>query len=935
MLSFKAKKNLFKAMARIFFFIVLVRLLSYCEEEKSQSRSYPRVKTHAVTNITSSGATFNGEIFSLGTEPIINHGFVWSETDNPTLMNSKILLGAEAVTGAYSAEIFSSLTKDVEYTVKSMVQTAEHVIYGTPVTFKSLGSGAPVITGFEPDSAAWLDTIKISGMNFSYDKQLNLVKLNQTNCNVIAATDSTLFVLVGTDITQIKNLLSVEISGNVSVCIRDTLRLLPPVINGFYPVKAFWSDTLQIRGRHLRSFGLRPENSIKIGTFTCEKVGQISDSSISVKIPDETALLKTELSMKINGFNLVAGQQFELLPPHFTFSPANGTWGSTVTLDGKFNSVTARNSFYFNNSKAIVVSSSQNTVKIKVPYSLSDVKSNIVYKVDPFTIVASDTFRLSPPVINTFTPLSGPTGTAVTIKGKYFDVMSTVVKFGNTSATVSSLNDSVIVAIVPSGIGGDLKISVVGRSQSVISSDYFGVTNPKITDVSPLSGTFNDEITITGEDFESPAGAISVSFGEIPAVIKSISATSIVVNVPASIDSIPRNIKVTVGPENVFSAQEFVLSPHQISLVSPSEIAPGADLTISGTGFNPESSGNVVLWDIYPLAIKSVSQTEIIATLPQALPRGNFGIKVITGGYSRSSSQKFSVDSRWLRLNAPEIPCTFPYSYYGGISTYGKSLKNFGYIYSEATTGTYKFDPSDNTFTRLSTSPYDGSVHVQMGEVVCKDTFYLISGLYNGNRMWGLNDETETWNGLALPQSVNMAGVAFSLNNKIYSGLSYRSVSVSFFECDPANNYNWTKKSDFPVEPPIYYSTYFSSGNKGYVVFSDNSVWQYDADLDQWTRKAGFPGPGRILAFSFVIADKAYLGSGKSMSDNSELNDLWEYDPGADSWTFKTYMPLKRHSAVAFSIGSKAYIGFGLKNADGYPINLYDFYEYDPNYPAK
>ena len=700
MLLFKVKKNLFKAIAWIFFFILLVRLLSYCEEEKSQSRSYPRVKTYAVTNITDKGATFNGEIYSPGTEPIINHGFVWSEGDNPTLLNNKILLGADASSGAYSAEIFSSLTKDVEYTVKSVVQTAEHVIYGTPVTFKSLGSGAPVITGIEPDSAAWLDTVKISGKNFSYDKQLNLVKLNQTNCSVIAATDSTLFVLVGTDITQIKNLLSVEISGNVSVCIRDTLRLLPPVINGFYPVKAFWSDTLQIKGKHFRSFGLKPDNAIKIGTVTCEKVGQSSDSSISVKIPNETALLKTNLGMKINGFNLVAGQQFELLPPHFTFSPSSGTWGSTITLNGKFNAVTARNSFYFNNAQATVLSSSRNTITVKVPYSLSDVKSNIVYKVDPFTIIASDTFRLFPPVISSFTPLSGPSGTAVTIRGKYFDVMSTAVKFGNMTATVSRLNDSVIVAVVPTGIDGDLKISIMGRSQTVISSDYFDVTNPKITDISPLSGTFNDEITITGEGFESLYGETSVSFDEIPAVIKSISATSIVVNVPASVDSIPRTIKVKAGIEIVSSAQKFVLSPQQISLVSPSVITPGADLTISGTGFNPEPSGNMVLWDIYPLVIKSVSQTEIIATLPQVLPRGNFGIKVITGGYSRSSSQRFSIDSRWLRLNAPEIPGTFPSGYYGGISTYAKSLKNFGYIYSEASTETYKFDPSDNTFTR-------------------------------------------------------------------------------------------------------------------------------------------------------------------------------------------------------------------------------------------
>jgi len=46
-------------------------------------------------------------------------------------------------------------------------------------------------------------------------------------------------------------------------------------------------------------------------------------------------------------------------------------------------------------------------------------------------------------------------------------------------------------------------------------------------------------------------------------------------------------------------------------------------------------------------------------------------------------------------------------------------------------------------------------------------------------------------------------------------------------------------------------------------------------------------------------------------------------------------MPVNRSSAVAFSIGNKAYIGFGMHRVGGYLYDLYDFYEFDPNYPAK
>ena len=81
-------------------------------------------------------------------------------------------------------------------------------------------------------------------------------------------------------------------------------------------------------------------------------------------------------------------------------------------------------------------------------------------------------------------------------------------------------------------ISGNVKISVSAKLQTTVSTGYFNVTNPKINGVSPLSGTFNDEITISGENFVSP----SVTFEGIPATIKSSTLTTIVVLVPVEIE---------------------------------------------------------------------------------------------------------------------------------------------------------------------------------------------------------------------------------------------------------------------------------------------------------------------------------------------------------------------------------------------------------------
>ena len=933
------KKNNLKALAFLVISGLSVYFLNYCTEDKEHARSYPRLKTNPVSGITGNGATFNGEIYSLGTEPILDHGFVWGHTDIPTLGINKTVLGPCSTAGPYSYDIVSSLAKDVEYTVWSFVQTADHIVYGTSVKFTSLGSGAPSITGFEPHSAAWNDTLRISGKNFSGNASQNIVKLNNIACNVLLATDTSIYAVVNPKVSDPENIVSVELAGNLARYSTDTFRLIPPVIKDYSPKKVLWGDTLLIKGEHFRTFISVPANKVSLGSFKCKVTGTVTDSSISAIVPDELNTKLSDLSMNINGLVIKASQQIELLPAYFTISPTTATWGSTVTLTGRFNNLLQRTSILFNSTAAEILTVGRSTIKIKVPSTLSDSKSLVFYNVDPFSVKAADTFRLADPVIYSFTPVSGPSGTIVTIKGKYFDMLSTAVRFGTEPAYISGRNDSVLVVIVPNGIDGQVRISVESRSATVVSSDYFDVTNPRISSISTFSGTFGDMVTITGRGFVSPLGPTYVSFGGIDAEIRSISGTSMVIAVPNTLDSIPRTIQLTSGNVTVYSALKFVLTPPQIVSVTSGGFVPGQDLTITGNGFNPIAALNYVYWDIYALTVKSSSPTEIIASWPQVLPTGSHGIKVTTGGYSCLSAQTFSSSSAWMRISSPEIPTTSPWAYYTGLSNYGKSLNNHGYVCSEVSGETYRFDPAGKSWTKLNIpSPfYTGMPVVKMGEVVCRDTFYLLGGHFTNYTMKAFDEAGGVWRTLSSPGQIS--GVAFSIHDYIYYGLDFYSPGYNVMKiCDPANHYSWLTEGSFPLSEISGYSAYFTVGSRGYVVFSDNSVWQFNPDVaqDQWTRVADFPGSARVFAFSFVLGDKGYFGGGKAPDyAGPEYNDLWMYDPASDTWTLVSYIPLARHSAVAFSIGTKAYIGYGLKQGPGFPVNLFDFYEFDPNYIAK
>jgi hypothetical protein len=217
--------------------------------------------------------------------------------------------------------------------------------------------------------------------------------------------------------------------------------------------------------------------------------------------------------------------------------------------------------------------------------------------------------------------------------------------------------------------------------------------------------------------------------------------------------------------------------------------------------------------------------------------------------------------------------------------------------------------------------------------VICQDTLYIIAGL--PAIMIGIDQVNELWQNKMASVVHTDNGIAFSLDKKIYYGniRIYSSSNGEFYEIDPSKGYLTTVSTNFPTVNTNV-TTYFSIGNKGYVLFSNNSFWQFDSENKSWTRLADFSGPARYLATSFVIGGFGYIGSG--INNDTIFGDIWRYNPINDSWSFISSMPNPRYRAVALTINNKAYIGYGIYEDPKYNyIDLYDFYEFDPNYPLK
>ena len=94
-----------------------------------------------------------------------------------------------------------------------------------------------------------------------------------------------------------------------------------------------------------------------------------------------------------------------------------------------------------------------------------------------------------------------------------------------------------------------------------------------------------------------------------------------------------------------------------------------------------------------------------------------------------------------------------------------------------------------------------------------------------------------------------------------------------------------------------------------------------NVDSNSWVRRRDFGGAPRAYAMAFSIGTKGYIGTGSVQSGVS--SDFWEYDSDTDEWAQKSsFGGFVRSTAVAFSIGGKGYAGTG--------NNSKDFWEYDP-----
>ncbi len=279
--------------------------------------------------------------------------------------------------------------------------------------------------------------------------------------------------------------------------------------------------------------------------------------------------------------------------------------------------------------------------------------------------IASTLGAVSPtaPIISGLSPSSGTAGSGVTISGSNFGSAqgSSTVKFGTTTATVSSWSDTSIAATVPGSLSAGNYSVTVSTGAGTSGGASFAVTSaPPAGDYTqspsqPNANTLKITFTPTGSSnfvilhFSTPAlygGAQQNVY-----MTQSGSSWTYSISPLSAGNAVTYSFTYTKNGTQQPETQQYIYTFQSgsggtpvISGLSPSSGTAGSGVTISGSNFGSAQGSSTVKFGTTTATVSSWSDTSIAATVPGSLSAGNYSVTVSTGA-GTSGGASFAVTS--------------------------------------------------------------------------------------------------------------------------------------------------------------------------------------------------------------------------------------------------------------------------------------------------
>lgn len=362
---------------------------------------------------------------------------------------------------------------------------------------------SPFIDSFAPSSAFTGDTISIYGNNLS---ATTIVKFGSVLArSFIIVSDTLIKAIVDDGATG-----DVEVFTNYGYAIKSGFTYLSaPIINSISPNSARTGDLVQIDGNFFDN-----TQSVSFGGVLASSFSVIDRTRIDAVVGNGAS--GNVIVTTLLGSDTLSGFTFLQDPTITSFTPTIATIGDTITIIGtNLNTIINVSFGNVNASSFIPISATQ----LKAIVGTGATGSVIVTNNAGSDTLSGFTF-IPPPIINSFTPTTGDSGTIVTINGLNFNGTTTVT-FGGTSAiSFTVISNTVITAVVGNGTTGNITVTTPQGISSLGTFTVFPYVNTvdlnicangNTTIISNFSGTTYQWQLDAGSGFANIANNVNYS----------------------------------------------------------------------------------------------------------------------------------------------------------------------------------------------------------------------------------------------------------------------------------------------------------------------------------------------------------------------------------------------------------------------------------------
>lgn len=351
----------------------------------------------------------------------------------------------------------------------------------------------PQIASFSPQSAGTSSSVTITGINFTGTTAVSFGSVPAASFTVVNNTTITAVVGAGA-------------SGNISVTnafgthsLAGFTYIPQPVITSFNPSSAGAGTSVVISGTNFTN-----ASTVKFGGINANSFTVINSTTINAVLSTGGASGPVSVTTP-GGTGSLAGFTFIPAPAISSFSPTNTGSGALVTITGSdlagatavsFGNVAASSFTVINSTTitAIVGNGASGNVTVITPGGTAQ-KSQFIY--------------VTTPIINNFTPASGPVGTVVTITGANYNTIpaNNIVYFGAVRAPVIASTVNSLTVTVPAGASYK-PITVTINNFTTYSFNPFTV-------IYAGGGSFNINSFTGRTDFVTGGNPESVATGDL------------------------------------------------------------------------------------------------------------------------------------------------------------------------------------------------------------------------------------------------------------------------------------------------------------------------------------------------------------------------------------------------------------------------------------